>query len=408
MGMWAALSQPNFRLFWIGSLAAVGGTQLVQVGNGWLVVKELHGSGTALGLVGAATAVPTILINLFGGVLADRLDRRKILIVTSVAAAVLLAVQAVLDITNVIVLWHVIVMAIGMGIVNGFDWPTRNAFFPQLIKRDYMSSAVTLSTIMWQSTRIVAPAIGGAMIATLGTEAVFVASGVGFAGMLVVLLTLTVPPTPARPRRNLLKELAEGVSYIRDTPMFRVLIPLTYCNMFFGLQYITLMPLFADRFGVDAQHFGWMLSMMGIGAVAGTVLANYLQRGRQLGATMLGATFAYTLLLVAFAWSPDYWISLPLIFVASFFNAIFLVNSMTAMQLRVPDSLRGRVMGMHGITFSLIPMGGLVGGVVADVLDIRWAVSIAAIVLTVIVSTVFITQRHVRSLDGRKLKLSTA
>lgn len=398
-----ALSQPKYRLFWLGSLAAVGGVQLVQVGNSWLVVKELGGSGTALGLVGAATAVPTIIINLFGGVLADRLDRKKILIATSLVAALLMAVQATLDITNTVSLWHVVVIAIGLGLVNGFDWPTRNAFFPQLIRRDFMASAVTLNTIMWQGTRIVVPAIGGVLIAVLGTESLFVASAAGFAAMVVVLFVLTVAPVPPRPRRSPIKDMGEGISYIWRTPLFRVLIPLTYANMFFGLQYITLMVLFADRFGVDSRAYGWMLTLMGIGAVAGTVAANRLQASRLLGTSMLGATLMNTIFLVAFSWSPGYWASLPFIFFASFFNAIYLVNSMTAMQLRVPDALRGRVMGMHGITFSLIPLGGLLGGAIADVLDVRWAVTIAALALTAIVGAVLITQRHIRQLDGRRM-----
>ncbi len=399
-----ALSQPKFRLYWFGSLAAVGGTQLVQVGNGWLVVKELDGSGTALGLVGAATALPTILINIFGGVLADRLDRKKILLVTSAVAALLLAAQAVLDSSGSIRLWHVVVIAVGMGLVNGFDWPTRQAFFPQLITRDYMASAVTLNTVMWSGTRIVAPAVAGAAIALAGTEVVFYASAAGFAGMFIVLLTLSVPPAPARPRRSVLKELGEGFSYIWHTPLFKTLIPLTYANMFFGLQYITLMPLFADRFDASSQQFGWMLSVMGVGAVTGTVAAARFQSGRFFGVTMLGATVTGTLFLCAFAWSPAYLVTLPLVFVASLFNAIFLISSMTAMQLRVPDALRGRVMGMHGITFSLIPLGGLLGGAVADVWDERWAISGAALTLGIIAAAVLVTQRHIRQLDGKRLK----
>lgn len=399
-----ALAEPGYRRFWIGSLAAVGGIQLVQVGNGWLVIKELGGSGTALGLVGAATAIPTIIINLFGGVFADRLDRKKILLATSAVAALLLAAQAVLDVTNTVRLWHVVAIAVGLGLVNGFDWPTRNAFFPQLIGRKHMASAVTLNTVMWQGTRIVAPAIGGIAIAFTGTATVFFMSAIGFTAMTLILLTLSAPPVPPRPKRSIAKDLGEGFSYIWRTPLFRVLIPFTYANMFFGLQYITLMPLFADRFDVDSTRFGWMLSMMGIGAVAGTVAANRFQSGKWLGAAMLGGTFVFTLFLMGFAWSPAYGISLPLIFCASFFNAIFLVNSMTAMQLSVPDGLRGRVMGMHGITFSLIPLGGLMGGAIADALDVRWAVFASAVVLSCIAAAVFLTQRHIRGLDGRRLR----
>lgn len=399
-----ALSQPKYRRFWLGSLAAVGGTQLVQVAIGWLIVKELGGAGTALGVVGAATAIPTILVNLFGGVLADRLDRKRILIVTSALSALLLAALAALDASGAVRLWHVIAISVGTGLVFGFDWPTRNAFFPMLISREHMASAVTFNSILWQGTRVVAPAIGGGIIAISGTEVVlFVAAG-GMAAMTLVLLTLSVPPSPPKPQRDVMKELGDGVLYIWRTPMFRVLVPLTYANMFFGMQYIPLMPLFADRFGVGPEQFGYMLSMLGIGAVTGTVVASRLQGGRWLGTAMLGGTITFTLFLMAFAWSPAYGVTLPLIFCAALFNSVFMINSMTAMQLTVPDSMRGRVMGMHGITFSLISVGGLLGGTVADSTSEQWAIFASALVLTAIVSYVALTQRHVRDLDGARLR----
>jgi predicted MFS family arabinose efflux permease len=295
------------------------------------------------------------------------------------------------------------VISAGVGLVTGFDWPARGAFFPQLISKDQMSSAVTLNTIMWQGTRIVAPAIGGVLIATLGTEAVFFASAGGFAAMTVVVSTLKVPRAPARPRRNVGRELAEGVQFIWRTPLFRVLIPLTYANMFFGMQYIPLMVLFSDEFGVGPNAFGWMLTMLGVGAVCGTVLANRLQAGGLLGRSMLAGTFVFTLFLIAFAFAPTYAAALPLIFCASFCNSIFMINSMTALQLEVPDQLRGRVMGMHNITFNLIPLGGLVGGVVADASDESWAIAGAAGVLALIVVYVAVTQRHIREMDGVKM-----
>jgi MFS family permease len=401
--MFDALSQPKYMRFWLGSLAAVGGTQLVMVAQSWLIVKELGGSGVEIGFVGGVTAVPAIIVSLFGGVLADRIDRRVILIVTSAITTALLAVLAVLDATDAVQVWHVMVISAGVGLVTGFDWPARGAFFPQLISKDQMSSAVTLNTIMWQGTRIVAPAIGGVLIATLGTEAVFFASAGGFAAMTVVVSTLKVPRAPARPRRNVGRELAEGVQFIWRTPLFRVLIPLTYANMFFGMQYIPLMVLFSDEFGVGPNAFGWMLTMLGVGAVCGTVLANRLQAGGLLGRSMLAGTFVFTLFLIAFAFAPTYAAALPLIFCASFCNSIFMINSMTALQLEVPDQLRGRVMGMHNITFNLIPLGGLVGGVVADASDESWAIAGAAGVLALIVVYVAVTQRHIREMDGVKM-----
>lgn len=399
-----ALSQPKYRRFWLGSLAAVSGIQFLQVAQGWLIVKELGGTGLDLGFLGAAIAIPSIVVNLFGGVLADRLDRKRILISTYAAAGALLAVLAVLDATNAVRIWHVLVISVGIGLTSGLGAPASNAFFPQLITREHMASAVTLNSIVWQGTRVFAPGIGGILIAASGTEVVFFVAAGGFVAMTLILMTLTVPPERPRPRRAPMRELAEGFQFIKGAPLFRVLIPLTYANMFLGMQYIPLMPLFADRFGADSRQFGSMLSILGVGAVTGTVLANRLQGGRRLGSSMLGATLVFTMLLAAFAFAPSYAVSLPLLFLAAMFNSVFMINSMTALQLQVPNDLRGRVMGIHTITYSLIPLGGLLGGGVATLTDERWAVAGSALALTLVLVFVAVTQRHIRELDGSRLR----
>ena len=377
-----------------------------MVGQGWLIVQELGGKASDLGVLGAATAVPAILINLFGGVLADRLDRKKILIATTSATTILMAALAALDLSGSVQIWHVQLIAALNGVSFGFDWPTRNAFFPQLIKRDHMASAVTLNTIVWQGSRVVIPAVAGVMIRYSGTGSVFLASAAGYAVMLLVLFTLSSPPVPPRPKRHVLKDMAEGIRFITRAPLFRVIIPLTFANMFFGLQYLQLMPLFAQRFGASEQQFGSMFSAVGAGAVLGVVAASRVQNSRFTGRAMLAGTFVFTLFLVAFAFAPTYGATLPLLFCAAFFNAVFLITSMTALQLQVPDSLRGRVMGIHSITFSLIPLGGLLGGGVATLTDERWAIAGSALALALVLVFVAVTQRHIRELDGSRLRVS--
>jgi MFS family permease len=401
-----ALESPAYRRFWFGSFAAVGGTQLVNLGIGWLVF-QLTGSPFNLGIVGAATALPTIVINLFGGVMADRLDRRLLLIGTSLLAGALLSVLAALDATDVVRVWHVVAIAVGLGLVYGLDWPTRNAFFPLLITREQLRSAVALNSVLWQGTRIFAPFIGGVAIAALGTESVFVASAVGFLAMSVVLYTLRVPRTEAVAGRNVVRELAEGIRYIARNRIFAVLIPLTFANMFFGLQYIQLMPAFAASFfpddsGAASRALGFLFASAGLGAVVGTFVSARMQGARLLGWTMLGSQLLLVVSVWAFAAAGAYALALPIAFLVGFFSSLFLINSMTVLQMRVEDRLRGRVMGIHGITFSLIALGGLFGGALAEITGVRVAVSISAAVLAAIVVLVIVTQREVRALDGRR------
>ncbi len=391
-----ALKHPLFRRYWFGSLGAVAGTQFIILATGWLVVDGLGGSPRDLGYVGAATAAPTILVNLFGGVLADRMDRRMLLIVTSTVTAVLVGLLAALDAAGAVEIWHVVVISAALGLVYGVDWPVRNAFFPQLIDEEQMISAVALNSVMWQATRIVSPAIAGIAIALFGTAFVFGASAACFGVMVVVLLALRVERAVTGPRSAMVRELFEGVAFIVRERLFAALMLVTYTTTFFAMSYIFLMPLMAVELGIEAASFGFMLSAIGLGAVSGTVLSFRLQRFAGLGPMMLAASFGSSVFVFLFAWSPVYPLSVALVYCAGVTNSIFLITSMTVMQLRVPEELRGRVMGIHAITFSLISLGGLVGGFIADAFGIRVAIAFGACVLAFVALVVTLTQPEVR------------
>ncbi|MBI4306029.1 MAG: MFS transporter [Chloroflexi bacterium] len=402
-----ALASPGYRRFWFGSWAAVGGTQLATAGTGWLV-SELSDSPFNLGVVGAATAIPTILINLFGGVMADRLDRKLLLLGTSTLAMSLTIVLTLLDATGWVVVWHIVAISVGFGLVYGLDWPVRQAFFPALILREQMRSAVALNSILWQGTRVVVPSFAGIMIAWLGTESVFIASAAGFFAMAMVLLSLKVPRTTASAARNVVQELGEGIRYIARQRIFGVLILLTFANHFLGLEYIQLMPAFAKEFFPDdadaaSRAFGTLLGVAGAGAVIGTFVSTKLQASRRLGWITIAGPFMLACAVWAFAAAPAYLFAVVAIFFAGLMSSVFLINSMTVLQMRVEDRLRGRVMGIHGITFSLIPLGALFGGAVAEATGVRVAVSISAGILAVIVLVVALTQKELRDLDGRRL-----
>ena len=381
---------------------------MIIVGQGWLIVNELGGSAIDLGYLGAASALPTIAVNMFGGVVADRVNRRILLIITSALVVMLLAAQALLVITEFVRIWHVIAISAVLGLVFGLEWPARNAFFPALIGRAHIMSAVALNSILWQGGRVVSPAVAGFVIRLFGTGAVFIGGAAGFGAMVLVLLSLKTPVQRPSSGRNAINDLAEGVKFIAKDPLFAVLIPLTYANHFFGTQYVQLMPLFAKRFEVGAEGLGLMFTISGIGAVLGTFVVGRLQGGRHTGIVMLSGGFLFGLFVLGFAVAPSYPLALVSLFIMGLFSSFYLITSMSVLQLRVPDRLRGRVMGMHGITFSLIPLGGLLGGAVAEVYDERVAVGLGATILMVIVIGVFMLASHVRRLDGRRLAAARA
>jgi MFS family permease len=415
--IFSALSAATYRRFWFGSLASVGATQLLIIGQGVLVF-DLSGSEFLLGLAGAVTGIATILVTLFGGVVADRVNKRWLMIITSLIVSALLFLLASLDATEVVKVWHVVVIASLIGIVTGFDQPARLAFFPLLIKdRSQMMSAVALNSILWQGTRIIVPAIGGFAIAFIGTFSIFYASSAGFFTMFLVLLSLKPDEGERTQGRNVLRQLWGGIQYIGANRVFAVLIPLTYFNHFFGLSYLQLIPVFSDDYGSqDDQALGFLLMSAGIGAVLGTMMTGWLRSAFPAGKVMLLGSATTAGGMVAFGlWtgfgpdpigytnpiiSPMFFLSALLIMIAAVSNSVFLITSMTILQLRVPVELRGRVMGIHAMTFSLIAVGGLFMGGVAELASASFAVGVSAIVLFMVVVFVFLTQPLIRGLQA--------
>ena len=401
-----ALHSPLYRRYWLGSLASIGATQLLVLGKGWLVF-ELSGSPLKLGLLGAAGAIPQILVTLFGGVLADRLDKRKVIMTTSLVICSLLLILAALDATGVVEVWHVIVIAALIGLTSGFDWPARQAFFPSLIDRKHMTSAVALNSVLWQGTRMVVPAIGGIVIAVSSTAVIFLAAAAGFFTMFLVLASFDVVHRVTE-RGNSLHQFAEGLKFIITSKLFAVLIPLTWIVTFFGVSFIQLMPVFAEILSVGERGFGFLLSASGVGSVTGTILIVLVQSTRRLGWFVLGGSLFASLALFGISVVTNYAdtiqnayaFAMGFVFLMSMFNSMYLISSMTVLQMRVPDALRGRVMGIHGITFSLISLGALFGGSVASAYTAPIAVAVGASIVMFAVLLVATTQSEIRNLKG--------
>ena len=404
----AALRLPPFRRYWLGSAASVGAFQLLIMGQGWLVY-ELSGSPLQLGFLGAASSIPTILASLAGGVVADRVDQRRLIIATSAAIAALLGLLAALDGIGVVAVWHVLVIAGTVALVVGFDFPTRLAFFPRLIGRDHMMSAVALNAMLWQGTRMVLPALGGVVIAFSDTWVVFALGAAGFltmSGVMASFAPAAGPPAASAAPSG--RQFLDGVRFIVSERLFLTLVLLTYATTFFGISYVQLMPAFARLLGVSEAGFGLMLSATGIGSVTGTLTVASLQRSPWLGRLMFGSLGGAVVALLAFAAcvaffsgrAAGYPLALGCSMVAATCTSMFLVSSMTVMQLSVPDRLRGRVMGLHSICFSLIPLGGLLGGAVANAASPPFAAALNAAVLGIVVLAAAATQPAVRRLGG--------
>lgn len=367
-----ALQSPRYRRFWLGSIFSTGATQLYFVGMGWLVFK-LTGSALYLGLLGVAMAVPTILATLAGGLVADHGNRGRILLITSILAGVALGILTILDLGDWITVWQVLLLAALLGLISGFDMPARVSFFPALIEPHQMMSAVALNSILWQGTRMVLPAVGGVLIALADTWIIFALCTVGFAVMARILLSLQTPDAfPRHSDDN--RGLTAAWRFILQEKLFAVLIAMTWISMFFGTAYVQIMPVFAELLGTGEEGYGLLLSATGVGSVLGTILVGRLQNSPKLGGVMMGGSVLFCLSLILFAlvtglaadWRFAFALACGCAMLSAVGGSFFLISSMTVMQLAVPDALRGRVMGIHSITFSLIALGGLVLGPLAE------------------------------------------
>lgn len=414
-GRISALNHAQYRRYWLGSLSSIGATQLMIMGQGWLVF-QLSQSPLMLGYLGAAVSIPNICMTLFGGALADRLNKKLVLMTTSFLVSLLMLIICLLDYSEIVKVWQLIVIAGMVSMISGIDWPTRQAMFPLLIDREDMMSAVALNSILWQSSRMIMPAVGGLVLAYFSTWIIFLIASCGFFLMFLIMSGLKVKSTLIKVSESTLQQITEGLSFIINNRLFLFLFSITYALMFFGSSYMQLLPAFSSLMGKGGSGYGYLMSASGIGSVAGTILVGSIQHSSRLGKIMLASAFLSGLMIYVLcagtAFSDTtivktsfgaYFIGLAAIFTASAFLSIYMIASMTVLQLNVPDHLRGRVMGLHGITYSLMPLGGLVAGSLASVTSTPLAVSIGISIYLCIIVYIGMTQKFIARIDGSRV-----
>ncbi|MFN3974071.1 MAG: MFS transporter [Dehalococcoidia bacterium] len=378
----ASLQHRDYRLFWMGLAASVVGYQMSQLGMAWLAY-ELTGRPRTLALLGLATAGPAIILNLVGGALADRLERRRLIMATQGTMFVLMGVLATLTLTGRLAVWHLLTVAAAASAVFAFDTPARQALYPRLIPRPHLTSAVALNSSVWQGSRIVGPALGGVLIARADAGWLFSIAALG--AVLMGLAVFLIRPLPREERllRSPFREVMEGVRFVKGSSLFAFLIGIAFCNSLFGMSYVFLLPVFArDVLRVGAEGLGYLSAVGGVGSLLATLGAGALGDIGARGTLLIGGALGFGLLLVGFALSPWFLLSLLLLFLGGVAGSVYMVLTLTTLQERVPDRLRGRVMGIFSITWSMMPLGAVQSGLIADAMGAPFAVGLGG-VLTV-------------------------
>ena len=380
-----ALKYPAYRDYWLGTLASVSGFQIFQFGQIWLV-HELTHSPLFLGYLGLANAIPAIVLNLFGGVFADMFDKRQLIRYCQLVTSFLILLLAIMTAMDAVHVYYVLIIAFLGGAVNAFDQPARQALYPHLIDRRVMVSAVALNSAIWQGTRVIAPAVAGLTIATLGTHNAFFIAAAGFLTMALVISILDIPDIERGGSGNPLYDMREGVEFIARNSIFSFLMGMTFFNSFFGMAYIFIMPVFAvDILKVGADGQGMLLAASGLGAVVTTMLLGSISSTAGRGLMMIGGAVGFGLSLILFSITSEFHgsftLALSLMFVLGIANSVYMISIMSTLQVMVPNRMRGRVMGFYGMTWSLMPLGGMWSGSVANYLGAPFAVSIGGLAI---------------------------
>ena len=374
--VFSALRHRNYRLFWFGQLVSVTGFQMLMVTQAWLVY-DLTGSKLFLGLTGLAAAGPAITLTLFGGVMADKVDKRRLLMLTQILQAAVLFTLATLTATGVVQVWHIWISAACISTLGAFDQPSRQSLFPHLIDRRDMMNAVALNTMIWQGTRVVGPAMAGVIIGLVGAATTLYMAFAGFLTFAFFLSLLQVPKLARTDGGNVAQEMAAGLRFIRDNGIFAFLIGMTFFNSFFGMSFVVLMPVFAkDILAAGSIGLGFLFAAQGIGGLVGTFVVATLGDFQRKGWLIVGAAVMFGTFLTLFAVSPWYPLSVMLIFLAGISTSLYMVSAQTTLHLRVPDAFRGRVMGIWGLTYTFtMPLGFMQAGTVANFLGAPFAVA---------------------------------
>ena len=378
----SALRHRNYRLYWFGQLFSVLAQNMEIVAQGWLVL-ELTDSPLALGVTGLAHAIPTITLTLLGGVIADRADRRRIMIAAQSGAAIMFLILAVLVMTGLAALWHVMALAFISGSIRAFDRPSRMALLPQMVPREDIPAAVAIGGTVWQLCRLVGPAAAGILIYLSGVGPTFLVCCLASLTSVILWLPIRTGRPVIAASGGLLKNMMEGVNFIRKNELFYTFMGMTFFNSVFGMSYLILMPVFArDVLFVGSRGFGFLQTAGGAGALIGTLLVAYLSDPQRLPLRAARGATIFGVLLLLFAFSSSYPYSLALAFVLGLASQFYVTGINTVLQLNLPEQLRGRVMGVYGLTWDLMPVGGMVAGTIAEFAGAPAAVAVGGVLVT--------------------------
>jgi MFS family permease len=391
--MFSALRYRDYRVVWLGAFFSTVGTWMATVAQGW-VVLNMTNSAFLLGVDGFLATGPMLVFSLFGGVVADRIERKKIMLFSQYFQMSFAFILAALIFSGNVKVWHIFVLSFLTGSAQSFSGPAYISLLPLLVKREDMPNAVAMNSMQFNLARVIGPVLAGLALGAWGAAVCFAVNGFSFLAVILALLLIRSPKVrPAAEQGGLVDEMKEGFRFVASRPKLLVLTFLAFAGTFLGMPIVTFLPVVAKQiFGLEARGYAWMMTTYGLGSVTGALLVAATAQAVTKGRVALKLQLAFAALLVAFAFSR----SLPLSLVIAFFAGACIVGVISLysslVQLTTSDVMRGRVMSIFMLAFrGGMPLGNLIAGYVAH----RWSISAALAVngiILAIVALVFIAK----------------
>jgi MFS family permease len=386
-----AFRHRNYRLFWSGQLISLVGTWMQSVAQSWLIL-QLTDSAFQVGLVMALQFAPVLLLGMVGGVFADRRDKRRTILMTQAASALQATVLGVLIVTGRVHVVHVMLLAAALGVINAFDMPARQAFVVEMVGREDLMNAIALNSSAFNMARIVGPAIGGVLVAKLGVGPVYLLNGASYLAVIVGLLLIREEHLQSRPvpeRQGVWTSLKSGLHYVRGQPLVQAAIFIVGAVSTVGMNFTVILSVMAkDVLRIGSSGFGGLMSALGIGSVLAALFLAFRSRLDPTRTMLLGAA-GMAVAEILFVLTPSLHF-LPLSFffllVVGFFAITLTATANNAIQQRVPDQLRGRVMAVYATVFAgSTPLGSLFSGWIARKWGAQWSMGVGAVLCGVAV-----------------------
>ena len=397
----SALGHRNYRLMWTGTLVSNTGDWMDQVALNWLVVSTT-GSPFHLALVNLCRGLPILLFVLVGGAMADRLPRRRLMMLTQSAAMALAVFLAVMVLWAGAPLWAILLVATGRGIFTAFNMPVRHSLVSELVPRSDLPNAIALHSMTVNLTKILGPALAGVIIGTLGTGVCFALNAASFVVVIRSLQAMRFPPESERPPSlSIGRSILEGMAYVRAERTVLLLVLIALVPTFFGQPYLSMLTLFAhDVFQTGPEGLGLLTAFAAGGSVAGALTLPSLPKVAASGWWMMAFLLGFGALLIAFAANPFLLAAPVLLVVTGAFHIAYNAANNTILQLRIPNEVRGRVISILMLNRGLVQLGTAATAATAGLIGARWALGINGLIILVLGALVLMRERQITRLQG--------